>query len=443
MLNNFIRFERQLYQIFGLELGRPIRLKAVMYFFVMAIVEATIYFTPGIGKLINWIPVGILILIPIGLAWLLADVGTEGRSPVNFFRSFILYQARKVKGSTIYRGREVEKEKDYQFHNYFTFNEPVHSASDDVSIATEVDEKRKNAIEYMARISNRGKVANEKHVDQKNNETEVVEKVEDEKLPEVDTEKLQQKTNPKKLKKRINRNPLVATGITVLFTFVLSVALGLGFLYILTDFKFKEANTTGTGLDVSLKKSDEGTEKVVLSIDENLILGLRAASIQKYGDAVEYFDKLDFVELEKADRNSVLFTYLMSGNAQKALDQVPEFDKSIVGYYIAKNDLKPLLNLQTDSELITFEVASLNNDYEKIVEFQNAERMEIDDRRAHLIADAYIALERVDDAIDFAESIDDNSLRLYIQEKTDAKDSEKEKEEEKKIKEAEESNGKA
>lgn len=408
-----------------------------MYFFVIAIVEATIYFTPGIGRLINWIPVGILILIPIGLAWLLADVGTEGRSPVNFFRSFILYQARKVKDSTIYRGREVEKEKDYQFHNYFTFNEPVHPAGDDISIATEVDEKRKNAIEYMERISMRGKVPSEKQVNHKNIETEVVEKVEEEKLPKIETKQLQQEKNPKKLKERINRSPLVTTGITVLFTIVISVALVIGFLFTMTDFKFSEANVIANDLDASLEENKDGTEKIIVSIDENLIMGLRAASIQKYGDAVEYFDKLNFDVLEKADRNSVLFTYLMSGNAQKALDHVPEFDKSIVGYYVAKNDLKPLLDLQTDSELITFEVASLNNDYEKIVELKSAERMEIDDRRAQLIADAYIALERVEDALDFAESIDDNSLRSYIQEKTDEKDLEK------KNKEVEESNGKA
>ncbi|QUW20896.1 hypothetical protein JSQ81_13855 [Sporosarcina sp. Marseille-Q4063] len=228
MLNNFIRFERQLYQIFGLELGRPIRLKAVMYFFVIAIVEATIYFTPGIGRLINWIPVGILILIPIGFAWLLADVGTEGRSPVHFFRSFILYQARKIKDSTIYRGREVEKEKVYQFHNYFTFNEPVHPVSDGISIATEVDEKRKNAIDYMNRISNRGKVASEKQVDFKNNETEVVKKVDDEKLLERKTEQLQKEANSKKTKERTNRTPLVVISVAVLFTFVLGITLIFG-----------------------------------------------------------------------------------------------------------------------------------------------------------------------------------------------------------------------
>lgn len=170
VLNNYIRFERKLYQVFGLELGRPLRLKAVMYFFVIAIVEVAIYFTPIIGRLINWIPVGILILIPIGVAWLLADVGTEGRSPVHFFRSFFLYQAKKMKDSTLYRGREVEKEKNYQFHNYFTFKKTAHSASNDIYVATEVDEERSEVIEYMLRISSREKDVSEKQVNNKNKE---------------------------------------------------------------------------------------------------------------------------------------------------------------------------------------------------------------------------------------------------------------------------------
>ncbi|MCM3638268.1 conjugal transfer protein [Sporosarcina luteola] len=153
MLNNFIRFERQLYQIFGLELGRPLRLKAVMYFILIALVEAAIYFTPGIGRLINWIPVGILILIPIGLAWLLADVGTEGRSPIHFFRSFITYQIRKLKNNTFYRGREVEKERDYQFHNYYTYAES--NWNDELFVLPrEVDEEHAKAMNYLARVLN-------------------------------------------------------------------------------------------------------------------------------------------------------------------------------------------------------------------------------------------------------------------------------------------------
>lgn len=160
MLNNFIRFERQLYQIFGLELGRPLRLKAVMYFISIATLEAAIYFTPGIGLLINWLPVGILILIPIGLAWLLADVGTEGRSPIHFFRSFISYQIRKLKNNTFYRGREVERERDYQFHNYYTY--ATSNRSDEFVLPKEVDEEYAKAMNYLARVLNEDPELNEK-----------------------------------------------------------------------------------------------------------------------------------------------------------------------------------------------------------------------------------------------------------------------------------------
>lgn len=184
VLNNFIRFERKLYQVFGLELGRPLRLKAVMYFFAIVIVEATLYFTPGIGRLINWIPVGILILIPIGLAWLLADVGTEGRSPVYFFRSFIFYQARKLKGGSLYRGRQVDKEKDYQFHNYYTYRSPLLINSDPADVYSEIEKEHERVMAYLACMANREEM-----------------EVADEMLPELD-----ETQRDKSMQKQLNQN---------------------------------------------------------------------------------------------------------------------------------------------------------------------------------------------------------------------------------------------
>lgn len=124
VLNNFLKIEKKLYQVFGLQLGRPLRLKAILYFLVIGVIEIVIYNLPIIGNLINWMPLGILIIIPGGLAWLLADVGTEGRSPIHFFRSFISYQKRKFfDKATYYRGKEIKKENNYQFRNYFTYSE--------------------------------------------------------------------------------------------------------------------------------------------------------------------------------------------------------------------------------------------------------------------------------------------------------------------------------
>ena len=411
MLNNFIRFERQLYQVFGLELGRPLRLKAVMYFFAIAIVEATLYFTPGIGRLINWIPVGILILIPIGLAWLLADVGTEGRSPVYFFRSFIFYQARRMKDSTLYRGRQVDKERDYQFHNYYTYRSPLLKDNYSADLYSEIEKEHERVMEYLARIANREGLEND--------ERGVGMEVDDEIIPKSEETKqdkpLQKQSKP--FKKQLNQNPVTTIGLIILFTSVLSIVLAFAILYLMTDFEFDKANATTNDAETVMDWEMEDNGHHMISLEEHLVAGLRAASIQKYSVAVEHFDKLDFDKLEKADRNAVLFTYLISDNAQKALDYAPDFDKSIVNFFIAKDEIERLKRLETDSELIAFEVAALNKDHEKIIEYQSADRLEMDERRSRLIVDAYLTLNQIEEAYDFAKRINDDALRSYIQTK--------------------------
>ena len=122
VLNNYLKFEKKIYQVFGLKLGRPLRMKAVLYGIVFGVGTIVFYNLPYLGNLINWMPKGVLVLLPIGLAWLLADVGTENRSPIFFFRSFIGYQVRNlVSKKTYYREKEIPKETVYQFRNYFTY----------------------------------------------------------------------------------------------------------------------------------------------------------------------------------------------------------------------------------------------------------------------------------------------------------------------------------
>src|SRR5699024_728942 len=88
VLNNFLKFDRKIYQIFGLKLGRPLPLKGLIYFIVIALIELIWYLTPVLNILITWIKPAILFAIPILLSWLLVDVGTEGRSPFSYFRFF-------------------------------------------------------------------------------------------------------------------------------------------------------------------------------------------------------------------------------------------------------------------------------------------------------------------------------------------------------------------
>lgn len=154
-LNDYLKFDRKIYQVFGLPLGRPISLKSVMYALAIGFVELVIYFTPIIGKLINWIPVGILIVIPIGGAWLLTDIGTEDRSPLSFFKSFILYQLRKVKKDSAYRGRTVAKKRTYTFNNYFYRTETEKITHQVVVDGFKMAEKeRSKTLRFLERMHN-------------------------------------------------------------------------------------------------------------------------------------------------------------------------------------------------------------------------------------------------------------------------------------------------
>ncbi len=118
VLNDFLKFDRKIYQLFGLNLGRPIKLKALLYFLGLLAIELIIYFTPVIGLLIKWMPFIFLILLPASLAYLLSDIRTEGRNSIAFFRSVFLYHARKMKRVTYIRGREIAKPSSYNFVGY-------------------------------------------------------------------------------------------------------------------------------------------------------------------------------------------------------------------------------------------------------------------------------------------------------------------------------------
>lgn len=118
VLNDYLKFEKKIYQVFGVPLGRPIAFKAVGYFIVIFLLEMLLYVTPLIGSVLKLFPFVILIAIPIGLAYLLADVQTEGRSSVAFFRSVILYLWRKQQKVTYIRDQLLPKPTVHQIEGY-------------------------------------------------------------------------------------------------------------------------------------------------------------------------------------------------------------------------------------------------------------------------------------------------------------------------------------
>lgn len=124
-INNFLKFERKIYQVFGKRLGRPIRLKSVLFYVFFGLLELILYFIPVVGAPIRMIPVGILVVTPGVIAYLLTDIGTEGRMPLAYFRSFLLYQWRKMKRVTYFKGKELPKPNSYGFRGHLMYRTPA------------------------------------------------------------------------------------------------------------------------------------------------------------------------------------------------------------------------------------------------------------------------------------------------------------------------------
>ncbi|PHB77569.1 hypothetical protein COE93_15660 [Bacillus toyonensis] len=145
-----------------------------------------------------------------------------------------------------------------------------------------------------------------------------------------------------------------------------------------------------------------------LEVNVNLINGLRLSAIQKYQDAALEFDKVDYKKLGKDDKKAVLFTYLLSGKAQKAIDLEQDFAESVVSYYIAVDNLKKVKELKTKNLLIHFEIAALDNKHEEVIKLRD--QVPLDGRREGIIVNSYLKLNKSEEAKKFAQKVGNKDL---------------------------------
>lgn len=115
VLNDFLKFERQLYQFAGFKVGRPLKLKTVGYFFGIVGLLLVWNLIPVLNFPLKILPNSLLYAAPFIATYLLVDIGTENRSPLKFFRSMCGYHYRKFKRKTYYKGKELESPKSYGF----------------------------------------------------------------------------------------------------------------------------------------------------------------------------------------------------------------------------------------------------------------------------------------------------------------------------------------
>ncbi|MED3447720.1 hypothetical protein P4483_28020 [Bacillus thuringiensis] len=160
----------------------------------------------------------------------------------------------------------------------------------------------------------------------------------------------------------------------------------------------------------NLKNSQAASANNVnsLEVNANLINGLRLSAVQKYQDAALEFDKVDYKKLGKEDKKAVLFTYLLSGKAQKAIDLEQDFAESVVSYYIAVENLKKVKELKTKNSLINFEIAALDNKHEEVIKLRD--QVPLDGRREGIIVNSYLKLNKSEEAKKFAQKVGNKDL---------------------------------
>lgn len=115
VLNDFLTFERKIYQIGEHPLPRAISLKSMGYFVGAAFVLFVMLQLPLIGWVMGVLPTPFWLIVAVGISWLLGEYGTENRLPVNAFQSMCRYHWLKWKKESYYNGKIMIEQEAIQF----------------------------------------------------------------------------------------------------------------------------------------------------------------------------------------------------------------------------------------------------------------------------------------------------------------------------------------
>ena len=168
--------------------------------------------------------------------------------------------------------------------------------------------------------------------------------------------------------------------------------------------------------------------------DDYLLNGLQYAAIQDYDSATKSFEKIEtpFEKLNGNNQKAILFSYLMTGKYQEAIEVEPDFSYSVINYLVSKDDLDAVKDIDSKETVIIFEKASINKEYEIVL--KNIDDVKLDGRRESLVVDAYIGLNKLDEALEFAKSKGNKDLVAKIEaiksQKLNEEDKQKEQKEE-------------
>lgn len=122
VVTNVTKINRKIYSVFKINIGRALPLRSILYFLTTFGIVFLLRHLPLIKYLFLWIDGAVSYIgIPLAVAYLLGDIGTEGRAPLAMFRSFFQYHARQRRKVNYFRGKAVPKPVQYRFRGAPTY----------------------------------------------------------------------------------------------------------------------------------------------------------------------------------------------------------------------------------------------------------------------------------------------------------------------------------
>lgn len=188
------------------------------------------------------------------------------------------------------------------------------------------------------------------------------------------------------------------------------------------DKKEVEKKSTNEYAAAKSKETDDAKKKKsVASTDtkynDQLLSAYRASLTGDAKGGAEILEQIGYKNLSEQDQNILLNIYENSGQINKVIDLKPERAKELVNSIVANNQANTLIDIQkameTKNVYVDFEVAFLKEDWKKIVELKDL--VDLNGRKEEQIVQAFISLNKLEEAKQFAEQVGNPVLLEQVQ----------------------------
>ena len=253
----------------------------------------------------------------------------------------------------------------------------------------------------------------ESRIDQYNEELDVSPKKKI-KVPLLSDKKKQVKPIPNKItkKKKVkgkdgNSNKMIIIGIAVLVVVFVATTL------------IPEPNASGNNKNsytpsVSGDIDDSNNSKKVTNpkYNEDLLEAYRLSLSGDSSKAITVLEEIGYNNLSSRDKTILLNLYKESNMIHRVIDLEPKMSKEIVNELIANGKEEELIKfkdlMETTDPYVEFEVAYLQENWEKVIGLKN--EVDLNGRKEQQIVESYIALEKYEEGIEFAEKVGNPEL---------------------------------